>query len=294
MYQSAQIARLHISFPKLVTLSSVALFGGLVLGALAGIIAGFLWLIGVSALLLGLIGGFGLMYVIHRLRVRSQLATVGVALFATLAMYVGLYGVQYVQFLNNARTEIRAEYGATDDAIMDIAIDETLVGLVGVGGLPGFVALQAHEGIQFGRMMSSSSTRMGTTASWVYMAAEIAGTLIVSAVLAVSATRELFCERCQNWLKPPHYIGDLAPDEAEAFVAHLKAYRIAEAAACIQIAIPEPGVEVCIQRCDQPELHDSRIRLHIATGRVNGITQYRDIWSGAIDPRMTDALSPAD
>lgn len=227
------------------TVLLVALGAGLLMGFVTFLITQVIHLVFIFPLGIGFVAGLILNWAIHTYKMPSVRWAVVAGVLLTLSLYGMTHSLAYARFLGEVTSMLPAEARA----VASEAINATLRDETGQPGFIGFLLYRAQQGLQFGRLFSSSSTPVGAVGTWLYWALELLMTGGVAIAMARLAARERFCAACHTWYRGTH-VGSVHDLFGAPFLDCVHAQRFSEAREFIEATVSEsPTLEVYVQYC---------------------------------------------
>jgi hypothetical protein len=166
-----------------------------------------------TAVLVGLIGSAPLLFAMNGFKVRG----IVMALILTLTISIIIYGTyriaEYFHFRKLTADAIMQSSGLTaNQSQLDEKVDSILQRETGVPGFFGYLKVQFNQGMEITSPFGSKSTIKGTDMLF-YWGLDFLFIALVIGVLAVPASRRLYCDHCGKFYGGMFGIGATGAEE---------------------------------------------------------------------------------
>lgn len=267
----------------------VSCLGGASLGLVTSVIALFIYPVILFPMLLGATGGFMNRVGIKRAKVRNPL----IGGISGLLMGVSIYGSMtfgdYLFFQQEVLTEVKKMNPALSSKEAKQRLNQWLLTKTGSSGFIGFIKASAEKGVDVVsyKLIGSTSVTMSQKGSYIYWLLEFL--LIETFIIWVSfsATKEAFCESCEEWYPNGRYLGNVKDESAKKFADFLKGGNYYQAGRLIDPLSESnpPSLVVTHQYCPNCLQGDQILKIEKITLNSKGKLE--------INPYLTGVLSVA-
>lgn len=263
------------------------LVGGAAIGGATYLLGKLIYLVCLFPILMGVVGG-GILAVASRLgKVRNPWVVTLFGLLMGVSIYGSYFFFSYLGFREEIYTQVVGDY-QVERAIVDQFIDETLEQEYGQPGFLGFLAASAEEGVQVGRVGSSSSSQINLqgTMAWIYWGIELLLVMGGAVLLGRAQVVQPFCESCDEWMGKEKGVGILTQDKVA------EGLRLAQAGMfrpfgelLVETTFAQnqqPYVAVIARQCDHCTSSDVHLALRQVTYNKKNQVESRYILQGMV------------
>ncbi len=272
--------------------------GGAAIGGLTFLVDKLVYLVCLFPIIMGFAGGFLISQACRLGKVRNP----WVALAAGILMGVVIYGAYtfftYLGFREQVYTELVNQYGDVSRADVEEYIDISLEEMYGQPGMVGYLSMMAEEGVQIGRVGSSSSSssqiNLQNEGAWIYWGLELLVIVVVSAILGRQQATQPFCESCDEWIDKEETLGLLTQEAAGQGMQMAKSGALrALGEMCLDLATPiaaRSWVLVQVAACKRCMSSDARLSFKQVTLNKKNQAESRVALQGMISPTQLSDL----
>ncbi len=282
---------LRVPWTGLLLMTAVVLVGAAAIGVVAALVGGFVFLVVLFPILMGLAGGWLLAWAVRRGKVHQ----VWPAALAAVVMGVLIYCIynagDYLRFRRDIHEAITMEYGPQDQADIDLFIELVLEQETGQGGYPGYLLLNAQDGVTLTRTYSANGIVLRGFWYWVLFAVELGLVVFCIAEAAMKQARRPFCAACDRWYDREETLGFLPGEREEAFLTlvdeqnyHGLSENLADEAAL-------PRLAVISQTCSECQTAPARVTLRRQSLNYKKRLVEKDVKTLDLEPSAYHALA---
>ena len=274
----------------LLWMAAVVLIGAAVIGAAAALVGGFIFLVVVFPIFMGVAGGWMLAWAIRKGKVRSALTAVLAAVLMGVLMY-GIYNAgDFLRFRRDVTEAITMEYGPQDQADIDLFIEMVLEDETGLSGFPGYLLLNAKDGVTLSRTYGSDGIVLNGVWYWLLFAVELGLIIYFAAQAAVKQARQPFCAVCDRWYSASQFLGFAAVEKEAELLAGVEQHSYHPMGDVLQGDAALPRVAVLAQTCGQCLASPARLTLRRQSLNYKKQLVQKDIKVVDVDPLQFNDL----
>lgn len=265
-----------------------SILGGLAIGGLTFAISQFIYLVLIFPVAMGLAGGVVSSFAIRQGKVRNPSVAAVFGALTGLILYGTAHGGEYIRFKQVTSQEINASIGQNSMISTERIIDDYLQQETGSTGFVGYLKYSAKQGVTIGEV-GRDGFSLNETFTWVYWLIEFAIIEGIIFALAYGASKNPFCENCENWYSPAKRLGNVSNQVSNNFVELLNNDNFSRAGELLEplSATSTPSLEVQLQSCPACKTGDCVLTIHQASLDSNGKLALSQLMQGVLSASQT-------
>lgn len=287
-----------ISPAKATILSVVAILitiaGGMVIGAITSVVGSFVYIVLISPLMIGIIGGYIVKLGVRTAKIQDFVRVVVLAALVAVAIYGTYHFARYLSFRNQAFIELAPKLTKISSAekleAVDLVIDLGLEKETGHTGFLGYMLYRAQRGISIGRFYSGDGLHLGPIFSWVYWALEFGIIFWIAMSMGKKTSKTPICESCGSWYGSEEHMGGTSIMNEHTALDLIHRHDFVELGKVLERNASMPSTEFYIKRCKRCGKGQSFITVQRALKGKNGGLQMMNVTSLTLQPNDSNQL----
>lgn len=265
----------HKFFPAIGFLF-LSICGGIITGAIFGIIGSFIYLIILFPLIMGIIGGNIISENAKYTKIRSSLFITVVSVLMVIALFFAFHYMRYTIFWAVAALQTFGDFSDKSLEAGKVVVDYALEKDTGHSGFIGYMLYKAQQGVSIGRIFRSNRLNLGPIFTWVYWLIEVVVIGFMTISKGKSILKKRFCEDCNSWYTEKEHIGGVSISKETEVLNLIKQKDFASVGTALEENSETPSLEFYLQSCKACEKSNSFLSITLAKF-LNGRLVSKDI-----------------
>ena len=262
---------------------SLSILGGMLTGAIFGIIGSFIYLIIVFPALMGAIGGIIISKNARYTKTMNAVSITTVSVLTVIALYFAFHYMRYTIFLATAGLQTFGVFSGESFEAGKVVVKYILEEETGRSGFIGYMLYKAQQGISIGRRFSSDRLNLGPVLTWVYWLLE-SGLISFMAISGSKNIKQMrLCEHCNSWYTEKEHVGGTPINKQMEILNSVKQKDFASVGAALEENSETPSLEFYLQSCTSCDKGNSFLSITSAQF-LNGRLVSKDISEVSMRP----------
>lgn len=229
----------------------LSICGGILTGAIFGIIGSFIYLIIVFPVLMGVIGGNIITGNVKFTKTRSVFLVTLSSVLTVIALYITFHYMRYTGFWVSGALQAFGVFSKESFEAGKVVVNYVLKEETGYSGFIGYMLYKAQQGVSIGRLFRSNSLNLGPIFTWIYWLIEagVIGFLTINNGKQILKKR--FCGHCNSWYTEKEHIGGAPISKEMEILNSIKQKDFASVGAVLEENSESPNLEFYLQNCSK-------------------------------------------
>jgi hypothetical protein len=229
----------------------LSICGGILTGAIFGIIGSFIYLIILFPVIMGIIGGNIITGNVKYTKTRSAFLVTLASVLTVIALYATFHYMRYMGLWIAVTLQAFGDFSDKSLESGKVLLEYALKKETGYSGLIGYVLYKAQQGVSIGRLFRSNSLNLGPIFTWVYWLIEVG----VIGFLTMNGSKQIlkkrYCEHCNSWYTGNEHIGSVPFNKETEILNSIKQKDFASVGALLEKDTETPSFEFYLQNCSK-------------------------------------------
>jgi hypothetical protein len=229
----------------------LSICGGILTGAIFGIIGSFIYLIIVFPVIMGVTGGNIITGNVKYTKTRSTFLVTLTSILTVIALYTTFHYMRYMGFWIGGALQAFGDFSDKSLEAGKVVVNYALKEETGYSGFIGYMLYKAQQGVSIGRLFRSNSLHLGPIFSWIYWLIEVG----VIGFLTINGSKQIlkkrFCEHCNSWYTGKEHIGSAPFNKETEILNSIKQKDFGSVGALLEENSESPSLEFYLQNCSK-------------------------------------------
>jgi len=257
--------------------------GGIITGAMFGIIGSFVYLIILFPILMGVIGGSIITRNAKFTKTRNPFLVASASVLTVIALYITFHYMRYTGFWVISAFQAFGDFSDKSLQAGKVVVNYVLKEETGYSGFIGYMLYKAQQGVSIGRLFRSISLNLGPIFTWVYWLIEAGLIGFITFSIGKDTLKKRFCEHCNSWYTEKEHIGGVSINKQMEILNSIKQKDFTSVGATLEENSETPSIEFYLQSCTSCDKGNSFLSI-ISAQFLNGRLVSKDILEVTMRP----------